>query len=105
MPYANGKSRSEYNREYYRQNRERILLKVKENYWKDPEKKKAYLREYLSRPEIREKMRRYNKEYAQRPEVKERDRERKKKHRAYYRKYHLEYYHRHKERINAKRKK
>ena len=99
------RNRTEYNRRYYQENRERIIQKMKEYYQKNPEKKKAYMKAYLKTPEGRKKRQEYAGEYYKRSGIKEKDKERKQKLKEWYRKYHLEYYHKNKERINAKRRK
>ena len=97
------RDRTEYNQRYYKENRERLIQKMKEYYQKNPEKKKAYMKAYSKTPEGKEKRREYARGYYKTPGVKEKDKERKRKLKEWYRKYHLEYYHRNKERINAKR--
>ena len=42
---------------------------------KDPEKRKEYMKEYFSRPDIKEKQKEYQKEYYERPERKEKRKE------------------------------
>lgn len=97
------RDRAEYNQRYYHENRERLIQKMKEYYQKNPEKKKAYMKAYLKSPAGRKKRRKYARKYYKGPGIKEKDRERKKKLKEWYRKYHLEYYHKNKERINAQR--
>ena len=76
---------------------------MKDYYQKNPERKKAYMKAYLKSSEGRKKRREYAQGYYKRPDVK--DKERKKKMNEWYRNYHREYYHRNKERINARRRK
>lgn len=99
------RDRIDYNRQYYQENRERLLEKVKEYYQKNRDKKKAYMKAYSKTPEGRKKRKEYAREYHKRPGIKEKDKERKKKLKEWYRNNHLEYYHRNKERINARRRK
>ncbi len=99
------RNRTDYNQRYYQQNRERLLEKVKEYYQKNREKKKTYMKAYAKTPEGRKKRQEYAREYYKRAGIKEKDKERKRKMKEWYRKYHLEYYHANKERINAKRRK
>jgi hypothetical protein len=97
------KDRSEYNRRYYRENRERLLQKMKEYYQADPEKKHEHMRKWIADPENKAKRKAYSSEYAKRPYAKAADKRRKQEKKEYYRNYHREYYHKNKERINKLR--